>query len=220
MNLTVKHTTKYPGGHAADPGYRWVTVVADLGREYGFHCDPDGSNVRDVQTRARDAKSFRKIGPNSPAAGAQGAAELEAVIKAHLETEHDAKLVVPATVVCAFCNEEHTTAELESETWLQWQCLACSNWNDKPVGGDYLDTPEVPADPLELLKQEARDEAADPARDAAASALLAALEGLLSMVSNVLTDSQLDHDHCGATIRNAINPTRKAIAQAKAAGIK
>lgn len=123
------------------------------------------------------------------------------------------------TLLCGYCSSETDAKDSAvNSTWQQWQCPHCSSWNDKVM--DENVPRERPVDPLELLKQEARDEAADPARDAAASAMLAALQGLLSMVSNVLTDSQLDHDHCGATIRNAIEPTRAAIAQAKAAGIK
>lgn len=41
--------------------------------------------------------------------------------------------------------------------------------------------------------------------------LLNTLESLLAMVSNVLTDSQLDHTVCGGTIRNVIVPAETLI---------
>lgn len=58
---------------------------------------------------------------------------------------------------------------------------------------------------------------ANAALIAAAPDLLAALEGMLLMVEKVLTDSQLDHVHCGQTIRVAIDPARATIARAKGA---
>lgn len=45
--------------------------------------------------------------------------------------------------------------------------------------------------------------------------LLVALDGMLKMVSNVLTDPQLNHPQCGTTIRNAIQPALAAIAKVK-----
>jgi hypothetical protein len=77
----VKHTTLYPGGHAADPGYRWVRAVQGE-REFGFYCDPDGSRVRGIESWAGDR--FRAL---SPVNAARRAPDLEAAIAAHLAGE-------------------------------------------------------------------------------------------------------------------------------------
>jgi hypothetical protein len=50
---------------------------------------------------------------------------------------------------------------------------------------------------------------------AAAPELLAALKMLRRMVEKVLTDSQLDHEQCGKTIRNASTIVAAAIAKAE-----
>jgi len=51
------------------------------------------------------------------------------------------------TLDCGYCHAEvDKHADLE-ETWQQWQCPHCASWNDKVL------------DPLEMLKQEAREEA-------------------------------------------------------------
>jgi hypothetical protein len=86
MPYTVKHTTAYPGGHAADPGYRSTTVItADQRREYHFHSHPDGSNARSIGTRpASSGVPFRAV---TAASAAKRAADLEAAIKAHLAVE-------------------------------------------------------------------------------------------------------------------------------------
>jgi len=84
MIYEVTHTTVYPGGHAADPGYRWVAVRALDGRAFGFYCDPDGSNVRRIGTRPADEAAsfgFRKLSARNAAARAP---DLERAIKAHL----------------------------------------------------------------------------------------------------------------------------------------
>ena len=49
-------------------------------------------------------------------------------------------------------------------------------------------------------------------RDDLNSTLMKALRGLLTMVSNVLTDSQLDHEQCGKTIRSVLKPAFEALA--------
>jgi hypothetical protein len=90
MTYTVKHTTKYPGGHAQDPGYRTTTVVNAKGdREYNFHSDPDGSHVRYVSTRrtvrpATSTGSFRNLAAKHDV---KMRPDLEAAIKAYLLRE-------------------------------------------------------------------------------------------------------------------------------------
>ena len=80
---TVKRTTLYPGGHAADPGYRsTVVLTADRLREYHFHSDPDGSSVRGIGTRpASTGAGFRALAPTS---AAKRGTDLESAIKTHL----------------------------------------------------------------------------------------------------------------------------------------
>ncbi len=41
----------------------------------------------------------------------------------------------------------------------------------------------------------------------------AALQQLNDMVSNVLTDSQLDHEQCGTTIRRTLSPVEEVLAK-------
>jgi len=50
--------------------------------------------------------------------------------------------------------------------------------------------------------------------------ILRSLVGLMTMVGNVLTDSQLDHEQCGTTIRRAIEPAQAVIKAAEEAGVK
>lgn len=76
--MQVIATTLYGGRFARDPGYRSVTLDAGNGREWHCYSDPDGSNVRQIGTRAaRTTTGFRAIGDKR-------AAEVSEVIKAHL----------------------------------------------------------------------------------------------------------------------------------------
>lgn len=89
-----------------------------------------------------------------------------------------------------------------------WKCARAFQNN----GPDYwvISTGEWRAPSIAIVEQE------DHARlIAAAPDLLVALENLLTMISTVLTDTQLDHVNCGDTIRRAIDPARAAIAKAK-----
>ena len=44
--MQVSRTTRYVGGHAQDPGYRFVEAITRAGTVYHFYSDPDGSNIR------------------------------------------------------------------------------------------------------------------------------------------------------------------------------
>lgn len=48
--------------------------------------------------------------------------------------------------------------------------------------------------------------------------LYQALYGMLNMVCGVLAEPQLNHEHCGATIRRALEPARKALAEYEQGG--
>jgi hypothetical protein len=88
MNYTVQHTTQYPGTlqNKSDLGYRFTAVVDARGYTYGFHSDPDGSNVRSLQVRS--PKQVKSWGWRRCPSGTQAKRKpfLEAAIKAYLAT--------------------------------------------------------------------------------------------------------------------------------------
>jgi hypothetical protein len=100
------------------------------------------------------------------------------------------------TLICGYCRSTVDAADLGGDL-ARWQCTHCDSWNDRPH------------DPLELLKQEARDEVDEIART-----MLAALE-LVQEASRQELGSPKRQEIMG----RALPLVRAAIAAAKAAGI-
>ena len=74
--MQVIRTTLYHGG------YRSTHLDPGNGREWHCHSDPDGGNVRHIETRAaRSCTGFRALGNN------KRAEEISQAIKAHLAGE-------------------------------------------------------------------------------------------------------------------------------------
>lgn len=79
--MQVIGTTLYHPGTNGAP-YRGTTLDAGKGREWHCYSDADGSNVRQISTRAlRSGTGYRAIGDKR-------AAEVAQVIKAHLSGEN------------------------------------------------------------------------------------------------------------------------------------
>jgi hypothetical protein len=111
------------------------------------------------------------------------------------------------TLTCGYCRSTVDAADLGGDL-ARWQCTHCQSWNDRPH------------DPLELLKQEAREEGSDydaniPAVADAARILQAALAQLVDRVQDVTRSAGYGAGMFEAEMAEA----RGALRKAQAAGI-